>query len=81
MEARLRLYGRTYCHLCEDMAASLAGLQRELAFCLEIVDVDTDAALEERFGELVPVLTDAGGEEICHYFLDEAALRQRVAVR
>jgi hypothetical protein len=44
-------------------------------------DVDADAALEARYGERVPVLTDAKGAEICHYRLDEAALQARLAVR
>jgi Glutaredoxin-like domain (DUF836) len=44
-------------------------------------DVDADAALEARYGERVPVLTDAAGAEICHYRLDEAALQARLAVR
>ena len=30
---------------------------------------------------LVPLLADAAGVEICHYHLDEAALRARLAVR
>ena len=40
------------------------------------VDVDADPALEARYGERVPVLVDPDGAEICHYFLDDAALRQ-----
>jgi len=38
-------------------------------------DVDADPALEERYGELVPVLTRPDGTEICHYRLDEQALK------
>jgi hypothetical protein len=45
------------------------------------VDVDADAALEERYGDRVPVLTDAAGAEICFGRLDEAALQARLAVR
>lgn len=45
------------------------------------IDVDADAALEARYGERVPVLTDAADAEICHYRLDEAALQARLAVR
>ena len=81
MAVRLTLYGRSYCHLCEDMAAALRGLQESLDFGFAVVDVDVDPALEARYGELVPVLTDPQGEEICHYFLDIAALRARVAVK
>jgi thiol-disulfide isomerase/thioredoxin len=81
LPARLTLYGRSYCHLCEDMAQALRGLQESLEFSFEVVDVDADAATEARYGELVPVLTDAQGGEICHYFLDIAALRARLAVK
>jgi glutaredoxin len=81
LAGRLTLYGRSYCHLCEEMAQALRALEPELGFTFEIVDVDADPADEERYGELVPVLTDASGEEICHYFLDAAALRARLAVK
>jgi hypothetical protein len=37
------------------------------------VDVDSDDELRSRYGERVPVLL-AGGDEICHYHLDRAAL-------
>jgi thiol-disulfide isomerase/thioredoxin len=78
---RLTLYGRSYCHLCEDMANALEALQASMDFSFGVVDVDADAQIEARFGELVPVLTDAQGREICHYFLDLAALRARLAVK
>ncbi|HKK14464.1 MAG TPA: glutaredoxin family protein [Gammaproteobacteria bacterium] len=74
----LDLYGRAYCHLCGDMEGALRALQAELGFALTVHDVDADPDLERRFGEWVPVLM--GGErEICHYFLDEAALRRYLA--
>jgi len=77
---RLTLYGRTYCHLCEDMLRSLESLQDELQFSVETVDVDADPALESRYGEFVPVLVGPDGREICHYFLDLTALKDRLAV-
>lgn len=78
---RLRVYGRRDCHLCDEMIAALRALQSELAFELEVLDVDSDAALETRFGAQVPVLVDSSDEEICHYWLDEAALRTRLALK
>jgi len=69
----LTVYGREYCHLCSDMVEALEALRGRYAFTLEVVDVDEDEALEQRYGSLVPVLA-ADGEEICHYFLDPAAL-------
>ncbi|MEJ2643331.1 MAG: glutaredoxin family protein [Gammaproteobacteria bacterium] len=77
---RLDLYGRAYCHLCSDMEDALRLLQDALGFTLAVYDVDADPALERRFGELVPVLM-AGDTEICHYFLDERALRKYLAAR
>lgn len=69
----LVLYSRDYCHLCHDMIEALRPLEGALGFRLRVVDVDADPALERRYGEKVPLL-EAGGEEICHYFLDRAAL-------
>ena len=77
----LTLYGRSYCHLCDDMAAALESLQDPLDFSFRVADVDADPLLEAAYGELVPVLVDAQGEEICHYFLDIAALQRRLAVK
>ncbi len=59
----------------------MARALRKLGVEFEELDVDADPALAARYGELVPVLTDAAGAEICHYHLDEAALRARLAVR
>ena len=72
--ARLTLYGRAYCHLCDEMLAALEELRGEFGFTVDVVDVDRDAALEQRYGSLVPVLTHAGAE-LCHYHLDAAKVR------
>jgi glutaredoxin len=77
----LTLYGRRYCHLCEDMERALGPLQDELGFTLEVVDVDHDVALERKYGERVPVLAGPDGREICHHFLDARALAERLAVK
>ncbi len=69
------LYGRSYCHLCDDMLAALNALRGEHAFEVEVRDVDTDPAWVERYDELVPVLL-LDGVELCHYFLDTAKVRE-----
>jgi glutaredoxin len=69
----LTLYSRTWCHLCDDMLAGLQVLQARQPFQLTIVDVDSQSALEQRFGEFVPVLMH-GERELCHYHLDTAAV-------
>jgi hypothetical protein len=71
------LYSRSYCHLCEDMLAALRAFMARagLPYTVDVVDVDADPGLVERFDELVPVLhAGPAGPELCHYFLDEAAL-------
>ena len=73
----LTLYSRTYCHLCDDMAAALAPLASAHGFTVEVVDVDASPALEARYGERVPVLVHDGAE-LCHYFLDAARVRDRL---
>jgi len=74
----LTLYGRSYCHLCEDMLHALEPLRTELGFDVEVIDVDSDPEHERRYGELVPVLMH-GEHEICHYFLDQRALTAYLA--
>lgn len=74
---RLTLYSRSWCHLCEDMLAALRVYMAREGRMLDVavVDVDADPRLVARYDELVPVLAGVPGDpEICHYFLDEAAL-------
>jgi thiol-disulfide isomerase/thioredoxin len=78
--SHLCLYMRAYCHLCEDMATALAPLAQRYGVEVRLVDIEGDAALEARYGEKVPVLTD-GDLQLCHYFLDEPAVRRHLEVR
>ncbi len=78
------LYSRSYCHLCDDMLQALLRLQGQYAFTVTVVDIDTEAppALLERYDELVPVLiVENETEPLCHYFLDEGAVRARLAAQ
>lgn len=47
---------------------------------LEIVEIDDFPDLEAKYNELVPVLLH-GEHEICHWHLDEAALRAYLEVQ
>lgn len=77
------LYSRSYCHLCQDMLDALQRLQTPAKpFTVEVIDIDTstDPSLLARFDELVPVLFGGLDQpELCHYFLDEAAVRRHLA--
>ena len=80
---RFTLYSRSYCHLCEDMLVALQAFmaRQGVAYSVDVVDVDADPDLVARYDELVPVLVDGAGAELCHYFLDEAALRRHLGLQ
>jgi glutaredoxin len=74
------VYSRPGCHLCEQAIATLRRLQRELGFRLAERDIDADEALQRAYFERVPVIA-LDGEELSDFFVDEAALRERLESR
>ncbi len=74
MSPQLTLYYRQECHLCGDMLTHLGKIQDELAFDLEVVDIDKDPDLKQRYNEQIPLLVQ-GSTVLSRYFLDEALLR------
>jgi hypothetical protein len=75
MTRRLTLVARQGCHLCDEMVRAVERLRGKLRFELEVVDVDSDPRLLERFHDKVPVLL-AGDAEICRYWLNADALER-----
>ncbi|MCW5595069.1 MAG: glutaredoxin family protein [Rhodocyclaceae bacterium] len=74
LRARLTVYSRAWCHLCDDLLNALRPICEELGADIEVIDIDAHPEFEEALGERVPVVM--GGEsELCHYFLDAAAVR------
>jgi len=73
----LTLLVRAYCHLCDEMRDALRPLAKAAGATITEIDVDTDAAIEARFGDLVPVLLHGSidGIELCHYRLDTAGVQ------
>ena len=74
MKAKLVIYVRADCHLCEDMVDQLHELQAVYSFEIEYRDVDFQTVWSQTYGDYVPVLL-CGGVEICRYFLDVRALQ------
>jgi glutaredoxin len=74
------LFGRAWCHLCDDMRAALEPLLVETGARVDVIDIDTDPALEARYNEAVPVLM-CDGVELCRYHLDEVRVRALLAAR
>lgn len=69
---------REWCHLCHELIAALEPIVADTGWSVRVLDVDADPELEARWDELVPVVL-AGGRELCHYHLDEAAIRAHIA--
>ncbi len=77
---KLIVYGREDCHLCQDMIHVLKNLQEQVSFDFQVIDIDSDPELVARYGDKIPVLVSSfTGQEICHYFLDLAALDDYLA--
>ncbi len=75
--AKLVVYSRPGCHLCSDAMVLLGELQQELGFELQELDISADERLERAYFERIPVVT-LNGEELSDYFVEEAALRERL---
>jgi glutaredoxin len=74
MTARVTLYTRPGCHLCDDAREVVARVCEELGESFEEVDITTDDDLEDRFGEEIPV-TFVDGHQHDFWRVDEARLR------
>ncbi len=72
----ITLYSREGCHLC-DIAADVL-LRNMLSF--EVVDIDSDPTLRERYNECVPVVVIDGRERF-RGRIDELLLRRLLAHR
>ena len=72
------LYSRSWCHLCDDMLQALRVMTGDTVR-IDVIDVDADPLLVEQYDELVPVLVGQRPgqppEQLCHYHLDEGAVR------
>jgi len=71
--ARLVLYSRPGCHLCDDARVVLERIGEPF----DEIDIDSDDELFKRYFERIPVVV-LDGEELYDFFVDEQDLRRRV---
>jgi glutaredoxin len=76
--ARITVYGRPGCHLCDDALAVLERIRPDAPFALETVNIEDDDALLAAYLERIPVVS-LDGEEVYDFLVDEADLRARLA--
>ncbi|QBR92529.1 glutaredoxin family protein [Nocardioides euryhalodurans] len=74
MTPRVRLYVRDGCHLCEAAREVVARVCADLGETWDEVDIDTDPALQDRYGEEIPV-TLVDGRQHDFWRVDETRLR------
>jgi glutaredoxin len=72
------VYTAPGCHLCQEAIVTLQALRDELGFELVERDITRDDALHRAYLERIPVVA-LDGEELCEYFVDAEALRERLA--
>lgn len=78
MSARVTLYSRPGCHLCDDARAVIERVCSDLGEQYDEVSIDDDPALAERFGEEIPV-TFVDGRQHDFWRVDEQRLRTALA--
>lgn len=71
----LELYTRPGCHLCDDLRALCERLGGEFRLHLTEVNIETDPALQARYGQEIPVLWIEGRKAV-KYRTTEGALRR-----
>lgn len=80
MERRVVVYSRRDCCLCDEALEQIEAARGAAAFSLEVVDVDTDPALAERYGDEVPVV-EIDGRKAFKYRLTTRQLLRRLSGR
>lgn len=76
--ARVVLFGRQGCHLCEDARAVVARVCVAAGETWRETDVDTNPALADRYGEYVPVV-EVDGVQQGFWRVDGDRLARRLA--
>ncbi len=75
---RITLLGKPGCHLCDDAKVVIERVAAELGVGWTEVDITTDAALQERWWDQIPV-TLVDGVQHDFWRVDEARLRKALA--
>jgi glutaredoxin len=76
----ITVYSKPDCHLCSEAMDVLRGLERELGFDLQELDITRDEALHRAYFERIPVVA-VDGEELCDYVVQETLVRERLESR
>jgi thiol-disulfide isomerase/thioredoxin len=72
------LYTRKECGLCDEAAAMLCHLSRDLRFTVTAIDIDEDPQALADYNDVIPVIA-VGGRIVSQAPVDEVALREALS--
>ncbi|TDR32305.1 glutaredoxin family protein [Hydromonas duriensis] len=78
MSAHFILYSRETCHLCHDMYEELRLWQTRINFTFDVMDIDEDVTLQQKYGMMVPALCNTAGEVLCYGRLNPDVLTLQI---
>ena len=78
-KARVIIYSRPGCHLCEEAKQVIENAQCDNKYTLEEIDIESDEALLRRYRYDIPVVTINGEEAFRHKVMAEE-FRRRLAL-
>lgn len=78
MTARVILYTRAGCHLCDDALEVVAAACAASGSDYQLVDIDAQPELREKYGDKVPVVT-VDGAMAGFWRIDKDVLTQALA--
>jgi len=76
--ARVIIYSRPGCHLCEEAKQAIESAQCANEYTLEEIDIESDVALLQRYRYDIPVIT-INGEEAFRHKVRADEFRRRLA--
>ena len=74
---RVDIYSRPGCHLCDDAKEVIERVRRQFPFALQVINIETDPALETAYGTEIPVVT-INGNKAFKYRVDENEFARKV---
>jgi glutaredoxin len=75
-KATVVIYSRPGCHLCEEAKAVMRSADCTDLYTLSEVNIETDATLQERYKNDIPVITINGVQAFKHRLTAEAFRRR-----
>ena len=77
---QIEIYSRPNCHLCHQAEGVIERVRQRVHFSVQIVNIETDAALEKTYGEQIPVVF-INGRKAFKYHMDEREFLKRLEAR